>query len=63
MFKNTTIKEARKKAKEILKKDPTNYIIRSCWECNNAHEHLKDAELLNCLWCGNWYYKGIKITE
>ena len=35
---------------------------RTCWECNKAHKHLKNAdEIIVCLWCGNAYYKGEKI--
>jgi ribosomal protein S27E len=59
-----TKKEARKKAKEILKKDRTNFAWRSCWKCNGAHNHLKKADVpINCFGCGRWYYKGIDITE
>jgi len=58
------IKEARRKAKAMLKKDPTCYAWRSCWKCNGAHEHLKEAEYpINCFACGHWYYKGIDITQ
>lgn len=58
-----TKEQARKKARAILKKDMSDYALRSCWKCNGAHEHLKKAELLNCFVCGRWYYKGIDITE
>ena len=36
-----------------------NMIIRTCWTCNPAHEHLKTyEEMLACLVCGNMYIKG-----
>ena len=58
------LQEARNKALAILKKDRTNFAWRSCWKCNGAHEHLKDADcIINCFNCGHWYYKGIDITE
>lgn len=34
-------------------------VIRSCWNCNSAHNHLKKADyLIYCVWCGKLYYKG-----
>lgn len=37
------------------------YAYRSCWECNPAHEHLKEAEMpILCNSCGNWFFKGVK---
>lgn len=37
--------------------------MRSCWNCNGAHHHLKDAEyVISCLWCSKFYYKGVDIT-
>lgn len=56
-------KEAQIEAEKILKKDRSNYAIRSCWECNAAHEHLKKCEIpLLCFGCGNWYFKGTKLS-
>jgi len=58
------IEEARKAAKEWLREHNGEYLIRSCWNCNPAHEHLKDADyVFVCPWCGHWYYKGVDITE
>jgi hypothetical protein len=38
--------------------------LRSCWECNSAHEHLKEVEyLIWCFECGKLYLKGEEITE
>lgn len=53
-----------KEALDILKKDRANFAWRSCWKCNGAHEHLREADyIINCFECGHWYYKGIDITE
>ena len=49
--------------REEAKKYPV--IMRSCWNCNSTHEHLKkynDVVIL-CLECGNYYFKGVNITE
>jgi hypothetical protein len=39
-------------------------IMRSCWNCNGAHEHLKQADYV--VWCvagcDNYYYKGVKLN-
>jgi len=43
--------------------DQNNYSLRSCWNCNPAHEYLKNSTLLCCFDCGHWYYKGLDITE
>lgn len=30
--------------------------IRSCWECNSAHEHLKKVNILHtCFSCGRFW--------
>lgn len=56
--------EAIKLADEILKKDPLNFTLRSCWDCNRAHEYLKDCPIpLKCFLCGKCYFKGVDITE
>lgn len=40
-----------------------NYAFRSCWECNEAHEHLKEADyLIECFGCGKYFFKGVDIT-
>lgn len=62
--KKMTVPQARKEATKILKKDGTSFTLRSCWNCNGAHEHLKECEIpLNCFACGHWYFKGIKLTK
>lgn len=41
--------------------------MRSCWYCNGAHEHLKNADypIICAMGCGIWYLKGFpaKIVE
>ena len=45
-------------------KSDENNIIRTCWNCNPAHEHLKTyKDKLYCLSCGNVYKQGDKIDE
>ena len=47
--------------KEIRKRE---IIMRSCWHCNSAHEHLKNADyIIWCIVCGKLYYKGKEIIE
>lgn len=56
-----SINAARKKAMPLIQKK--QFELRSCWNCNPAHEHLKTHELICCFECGHWFYKGIDITE
>ena len=36
---------------------------RSCWNCNLAHERLKNADYpIQCYECGHVYYKGVQLT-
>lgn len=56
--------EARAKVKRLLKEKGADAVeVRSCWNCNGAHDHLKTHELIKCYECGRWYYKGIDVTE
>jgi hypothetical protein len=59
------IEALRLEAREILSKDPAGYAIRSCWNCNQAHEHLKkvDYPIYCIMGCGHWFYKGADITQ
>lgn len=52
-----TKEEARAKARGKMPE------LRSCWNCNLAHEHLKDHELILCLWCSHYYFKGIDLMD
>ena len=39
--------------------DPGEPVLRSCWECNSAHEHLKDVSSLHfCPWCERYWIFG-----
>lgn len=50
------------KCTELAKK--ADFALRSCWECNPAHEHLKQADhLICCFECGRYWYKGVCITD
>ena len=43
-----------------------DYVLRSCWKCNKAHDHLKKSDfIIYCFDCGNVYYKGklLKIKK
>ena len=43
---------------EALKRED-KFTVRSCWECNPAHEHLKTRSgLFTCCECGRWYMDG-----
>jgi hypothetical protein len=45
------------KAMELQKEG--NFSMRSCWECNSGHEHLKTVGgLFTCIDCGRWYMNG-----
>lgn len=58
------IEELRKEAKEILEKNGIDFALRSCWNCNGAHKHLKEVDyIINCFECGKWFYKGVDISE
>lgn len=36
--------------------------LRSCWNCNPAHEHLKKSSyIVGCFICNKYYYKGKEI--
>lgn len=64
MNQKISVEQARNLAKKYMKEHADNpAALRSCWECNSAHEHLKTLDIpLNCFDCGKWFYKGIDIT-
>lgn len=55
----------RVEAFELIEQSPSNLAWRSCWECNPAHEFLKEDRCV--VWCvpscGKYYYRGVDITE
>jgi len=47
-----------------MKLDPGEPAFRSCWECNAAHEHLKDTSFLHwCFSCGRYWIFGRYLDE
>lgn len=54
----------RQEARTLMKESPDNLAMRSCWNCNPAHDHLKKAEyvIICAFGCGHYYYKGVDIT-
>jgi hypothetical protein len=39
-----------------VKPEENEPMLRSCWECNKAHEHLKKVNTLHwCLECGRYW--------
>lgn len=40
-----------------------DWTLRTCWECNSAHEHLKDCEKLHCISCGKYYERGVEVGK
>jgi hypothetical protein len=63
--KESKVEKLRTEAKKLIKQSPDNIAMRSCWNCNGAHEHLKQAEyvIVCAIGCGHYYYKGEDITE
>lgn len=56
------IKKLRTEALSLMKQE--KFTMRSCWNCNPAHEHLKEYSIpIICFECGHWFFKGIDITE
>lgn len=54
------IEALRREAETLIAEDPDKHVMRSCWNCNPAHEHLQDRDtvLITCYSCGHHYYKG-----
>lgn len=49
----------------LYARDPDAIAMRSCWNCNPAHRHLRsttDRCIIFCFDCGRYYFKGIDIT-
>lgn len=46
------------KGEGIIKLENGEPALRSCWECNQAHERLKKVNTLHhCLWCSrHWVF-------
>lgn len=41
----------------------SDWTLRSCWNCNSAHEYLKDCAKLHCIVCGTYYEKGVAVGK
>jgi len=60
-MKSETYKEHCEKAikRKLTKDEP---VMRSCWNCNGSHEHLKKTKyLIYCLSCAGSYYRGKQL--
>lgn len=45
-------------------RDASDFAMRTCWECNPAHEHLKDVGgLFTCIDCARWFMNGDYFTN
>lgn len=45
--------------KELEEQSGISVYMRSCWECNSAHERLKKVDyIIFCFECGRLWYKG-----
>ncbi len=56
-FNTLSQEEARAIAASLEGKTPE---IRSCWNCNGAHDHLKTHDFIYCVMgCGISYIRGI----
>jgi hypothetical protein len=57
----TTIQEfiEKKIGRKLTKLEP---VLRTCWECNGSHKHLKKAKyVIYCFDCGKYWLKGKEI--
>jgi hypothetical protein len=44
---------------DTYRMDEDEPAMRSCWECNPAHEHLKESKSLHvCFACGRYFIFG-----
>ena len=50
---------------EVIKEaDGQAVVLRSCWECNSAHEHLRSADYqVLCFACGKTWWKGVCVHQ
>lgn len=58
------INQLKEEAKKLLSEGRPCLVLRTCWVCNPAHEHLKKIdEVIYCFSCDGYFYKGVEITE
>ena len=52
------------KGNGVIKLEKDEPALRSCWECNPAHEHLKKTDWLHlCFICGRYWILGKYMDE
>lgn len=49
----------------IVRAEGRTPALRSCWECNSAHKHLKEKNdiLFLCIECDRYYMDGVFLTD
>jgi hypothetical protein len=58
-----TKEEAREKAVQWMSANNNACAMRSCWNCNTCHEHLREVKyVIWCFECGHYFFLGIDIT-
>lgn len=59
-----TKEEARAKADQWMRDNKNAFAMRSCWNCNSSHGHLRNANyVIWCFECGHYFFNGIDITS
>lgn len=55
----------RRLAEALLMEKPEALALRSCWNCNPAHEYMKQTTdfVISCPWCGSYFFQGVDITD
>ncbi len=49
---------------DTYKFDEGEPALRSCWECNSAHQYLRETDFLHlCFVCGRYWIFGHYIDE
>jgi len=63
-MKNKTLKSITILSKALELQKVGEFSIRTCWECNSGHEHLKKVDgLFMCFGCGQWYINGDSLDN
>lgn len=58
------LRAARALALERIKNN--NFAVRSCWQCNGAHEYFLSGDknwCFTCFECGRWYAQNVDVTD
>lgn len=59
-----SIESLREEAREAMKAG--NVALRSCWQCNGAHQHFLDRTddcVIRCFACGRIYWRGVDLLD